>query len=71
MAREIKTRPIDRSRLPGSILEAVESYEAENNRIVDDTLEDILEAFLHWEGVIGYTWNILKIFEACLETPPE
>lgn len=71
MTRDIRSRPVDRSRLPNSIREAIEDFETANGDLNEDTLLSILDAYLRWEGIHGYTAQILRIFEACLETPPE
>lgn len=51
--------PIDRARLPTSVRDALAKCGPES-----DTLRAVLDAYLEWEGIRGYTSPVLTIFGA-------
>jgi hypothetical protein len=59
----ISSRPCNRERLFASIRKDLEEFEAANGPI-GPSLASVIDAFLAWNGIRGYTAEILNIIEA-------
>jgi hypothetical protein len=54
---------VDRALLPRSVNKDIEEF-CKENFTCGDTLASVLEAYLAWNGIRGYTAQILSIVEA-------
>jgi hypothetical protein len=50
--------------LPMHVANDLAEFQKENGLIADTQLVTVLDAYLRWNGIIGYTAGIMSIFEA-------
>lgn len=55
---------VDLNKLPAHVRHAIENSISEGNKLVTRDLREVLDFYLRWEGIIGYTNAILSIVEA-------
>ncbi len=47
-----------------SVIQDIQDYTADNGALPDKRLVTVLDAYLGWNGIIGFTAQILAIVEA-------
>lgn len=55
---------VDLLALPTSVQAALDSYIRENGPLPNYSLASVMDAYLRWHGILGYTAGILSIVEA-------
>jgi len=61
---KLRDAHVDPAALPQQAIHDIDEYYVQNRVMPTFTLGDTLKAFLHWNGIIGYTSEILAIIEA-------
>ena len=56
--------PTYRQRLPAHILADIVEFETENNLEATEDLKELIDRWMHWNGIIGYAHYILDFIEA-------
>ena len=59
-----RNRQVVLERLQTQIQEDLQEFAQENGPLPDRRLMTVLDAYLQWNGIIGYTAQILSIVEA-------
>ena len=60
-----RTQVVDFNKLPDSIKVELEDFIEENSVLPNHQLVTVLDAYLSWNGIRGFTGSILTIMEAC------
>lgn len=67
MNTKFRNSIVDRNKLLHSVQQDIKDFQDANPHPADDTLVNMLDAYLCWNGIIGYTAQILNIVEASLK----